>query len=483
MLKEAVSQARQEGPDKLIESLTQRVQAVDSRINAYIHFDPGKIIKGNTAAPLYGVPISIKDNISVEGWETTCASKILTGYVPPYDATVVAKLKKSGAAIFGKCNLDEFAFGSSSETSSFGPVRNPWDLERVPGGSSGGSAAAVAAGEAFAALGSDTRGSVRLPAAFCGVVGFKPTYGRVSRYGLIAFGSSFDQIGPLTKTVEDSALMMNVIAGYDELDSTSVNLPVPDYTQSLKRDVKGLRIGLPKEFFIKGLDPEIEKAVRSAAEFYKKNGAVLKEVSLPHTPYSVAVYYIVAVAEASSNLGRFDGVEYGLRAPTEDLREMYFETRDQGFGEEAKRRILLGTFVLSAGYYEAYYRKGQKVRTLIREDYRKAFKEVDLLLTPVSPTPPFKLGEKTQDPLTMYLSDIFTISVNLAGVPAISLPCGFTSGRGGETPPLPIGLQLIAPPFKEETIFQAAYTYEQAHEWHKQTPKLEMGTGKLRGPQ
>lgn len=466
MLKEAISRARQEGPDKLIESLTQRVRAVDSKVNAYIHFDPKKIVRGNGAAPLYGVPISIKDNICVEGWETTCASKILKGYIPPYDATVVAKLKASGATLFGKCNLDEFAFGSSCETSCFGPARNPWDLQRVPGGSSGGSAAAVAAGEAFAALGSDTGGSVRLPAAFCGVVGFKPTFGRVSRYGLIAFGSSFDQIGPLTQTVEDSALIMNVIAGHDEKDSTSVNLPVPDYTRSLKRDVKGFRIGLPKEFFIKGLDPEIEQAVREAAEFYKKNGAEIKEVSLPHTPYSVAVYYIVAVAEASSNLGRFDGVEYGFRAPNRDLREMYFETRDQGFGEEAKRRILLGTFVLSAGYYEAYYRKGQKVRTLIREDYRKAFEEVDLLLTPVSPTPPFKLGEKTEDPLTMYLSDIFTISVNLAGVPAISIPCGFTKSA------LPIGLQLIARPFAEETIFQAAYAYEQAHEWHQQNPRL-----------
>lgn len=472
-LKEAISLAREEGPEKIIEALSRRVQDVDPKINAYIHFDPNQIERAHKGGSLHGVPISIKDNICIRGWETTCASKILKGYIPPYDATVIEKLKEAGATLFGRCNLDEFAFGSSTETSTFGPTRNPWDLERVPGGSSGGSAAAVAGGEALAALGTDTGGSIRLPAAFCGVVGLKPTYGRVSRYGLIAFGSSFDQIGPLTKTVEDCALLMNILAGHDERDSTSAHLPVPDYTQSLHRGVKGgangrspLRIGLPKEYFVKGMDPEVEQAVRDAAKVYEKLGATIKEVSLPHTAYSIAVYYIVAVAEASSNLGRFDGVEYGLRAKNGPLREMYFETRDQGFGEEAKRRILLGTFVLSAGYYEAYYRKGQKVRTLIRQDFEKVFQEVDLLLTPVSPTPPFKLGEKLTDPLTMYLSDIFTISINLAGVPAMALPCGFTRSN------LPIGMQLIARPFAEETLFQTAFAYEQEMQWFKRRPKI-----------
>lgn len=465
-LKEAVSLAAKEGPEKLIDSLSKRVREVDSKINAYIQFDPERIEKARTEGPLGGVPISIKDNICTRGWETTCASKILKGYIPPYDATIIAKLRQAGATIFGKLNMDEFAFGSSTETSIYGPTRNPWDLERVPGGSSGGSAASVAADEAFAALGTDTGGSIRLPAAFCGVVGLKPTYGRVSRYGLIAFGSSFDQIGPLTKTVEDSALVMNVIAGYDERDSTSADLPVPDYTKALKRNARGLRIGLPKEYFVKGMDGEVEQAVREAARVYQKLGAEIKEVSLPHTPYSVAVYYIVAVAEASSNLGRYDGVQYGFRARDGNLRDMYFETRDQGFGQEAKRRILLGTFVLSAGYYEAYYRKGQKVRTLIRQDFEKVFGEVDLILTPVSPTPPFKLGERVNDPLTMYLSDIFTIAANLAGVPAMSLPCGFTHSG------LPIGMQLMARPFAEETIFHAAYAYEQEMQWFNRKPKI-----------
>jgi len=465
-LKEAITFAHEQGSEELIKSLSKRVQEVDGKTNAYINFDPARVDRPKKHGLLRGVPISIKDNICTRGWETTCASKILKGYIPPYDATVIERLREAGATLFGKCNMDEFAFGSSTETSAFGPTRNPWDLERVPGGSSGGSAAAVAADEAIAALGSDTGGSIRLPAAFCGVVGLKPTYGRVSRYGLVAFGSSFDQIGPITKTVEDCAIMMNILAGHDERDSTSANLPVPDYTQALKRPVKGLRIGLPKEYFVKGMDSEVDHAVREAAEVYQKLGAQIKEVSLPHTSHSVAVYYIVAVAEASSNLGRFDGVEYGFRADAKTLRDMYFETRDLGFGQEAKRRILLGTFVLSAGYYEAYYRKGQKVRTLIRQDFDQAFKEVDLLLTPVAPTPPFKLGEKMTDPLTMYLSDIFTISVNLAGVPAMALPAGFT--RSG----LPIGMQLIARPFAEEAIFQAAHAYEQETQWFKHKPKI-----------
>ncbi len=437
-------------------------------MNAFLRFNPEYDLSSQPGvSPLFGVPVSVKDNICIQGKETTCASKILKGHVPPYDATVIERLKSKGATIFGQCNMDEFAFGSSSETSAFGPVRNPWDLDRVPGGSSGGSAAAVSADMTLAALGSDTGGSIRQPAAFCGVVGLKPTYGRVSRFGLIAFGSSFDQIGPITKTVEDAAILMNILAGHDSKDSTSAPMPVPDYTKALRRDVRGLRIGLPEEYFIEGIDPEVEKNVRAAAEILKRLGAEVKSVKLPHTAYSVAVYYIVAVAEASSNLGRFDGVEYGLRIPEKPLREMYFETRDQGFGREAKRRILLGTFVLSSGYYEAYYLKGQKVRTLIRDDFNKAFKEVDVILTPTAPTAAFKIGEKLNDPLAMYLSDIFTIPVNLAGIPAISIPCGFTSSG------LPVGLQLMAKPFDEETLFRTAYAFEQETEFYKKNPKLD----------
>lgn len=470
-LKEAIEEAKKNGPEPILKAFKDRAAALNPKLNAFVRFSPEKDSLTSYPLPLKtslfsGIPISIKDNICIRGKETTCASKILAGHVPPYDATVVEKLKTAGAVMFGQCNMDEFAFGSSSETSAFGAVHNPWDLERVPGGSSGGSAAAVAADMTVAALGSDTGGSIRQPAAFCGVVGLKPTYGRVSRYGLIAFGSSFDQIGPLTKTVEDSAILMNVLAGHDPKDSTSAPTQVPDYTQSLKREVKGLKIGLPKEYFIEGIDPEVEKSVRAAAEIYKKLGAEIKTVSLPHTAYSVAVYYIVAVAEASSNLGRFDGVEYGLRIPEKTLKEMYFETRNAGFGREAKRRILLGTFVLSAGYYEAFYLKGQKVRTLIRRDFENAFKEVDLILTPTAPTAAFKIGEKSEDPLAMYLSDIFTIPVNLAGIPAMSLPCGFTSSG------LPIGMQLMARPFDEETIFRAAYTFEQEAQIYKRKPKL-----------
>ncbi|MFZ5802280.1 MAG: Asp-tRNA(Asn)/Glu-tRNA(Gln) amidotransferase subunit GatA [Candidatus Omnitrophota bacterium] len=467
-LKEAIEFCRKGGAQELVEALSDRVRKLNPRVNAFLRFDPS----GNPLSltpyplPLAGVPVSIKDNICIEGREVTCASKILAGHVPPYDATVITKLKAAGATLFGQCNMDEFAFGSSCETSASGPCRNPWDPERVPGGSSGGSAAAVAADMTIAALGSDTGGSIRQPAALCGVVGVKPTYGRVSRYGLIAFGSSFDQIGPITKTVEDAAILMNVLSGHDPKDSTSSPEKTPDFTQALKRDVKGLRIGLPKEYFIEGIDPEVEKSVREAAQLYKKLGAEIKTISLPHTEYSVAVYYIVAVAEASSNLGRFDGVRYGLRVPAKDLREMYFETRDRGFGEEAKRRVLLGTFVLSAGYYDAYYKKGQKVRTLIRQDFQKAFQEVDVVLSPTSPTAAFKIGEKISDPLAMYLSDIFTIPANLAGIPAMSLPCGFTS-KG-----LPIGLQLMARPFDEATMLCAAYAFEQEAVSHKRKPKL-----------
>jgi len=470
-LKEAVEVSKKDGAQPLIKSISERIAQLNPKINSYLRFDAEKDIapsesSESTSSNLYGVPVAIKDNICIRGQEVTCASKILKGHVPPYDAAVIEKLKGAGASIFGQCNMDEFAFGSSTETSAFGIVRNPWNLDRVPGGSSGGSAAAVAADMAIAALGSDTGGSVRQPASFCGVVGLKPTYGRVSRFGLIAFGSSFDQIGPITKTVEDNAMLLNVISGHDSRDSTSADRSVPDFTKALTQDVKGLRIGLPKEYFVEGLDSEVEKSVNQAVETFKSLGAVVEPISLPHTPYGIAVYYIVAVAEASSNLGRFDGVEYGLRVPAKDINEMYFETRDQGFGEEAKRRILLGTFVLSSGYYDAYYLKGQKVRTLVRQDFDEAFQKVDIILSPTAPTPAFKIGEKSQDPLAMYLSDIYTISANLAGVPAMSLPCGFSEAG------LPIGLQLMAKPFDEETIFRAAHTFEQATEYHKRKPNL-----------
>ncbi|HXV28452.1 MAG TPA: Asp-tRNA(Asn)/Glu-tRNA(Gln) amidotransferase subunit GatA [bacterium] len=465
----------QEDPSRRLahlKDLTDRINSLNPKINAFLRFDHKNIIKGEKHGDLHGIPISIKDNICIQGIETTCASKILAGHIPPYDATVIERLKNAGATIFGQCNMDEFAFGSSTETSAFGVVRNPWDLGCVPGGSSGGSAAAVAADMTVAALGSDTGGSIRQPAAFCGVVGLKPTYGRVSRYGLIAFGSSFDQIGPITKTVEDSAILLNVLAGHDERDSTSAREGFQNYRtfgieEANKDKVRGIRIGIPKEFFAEGLDPEVQESVREAATVFKKLGAEIVEgISLPHTQYAVAVYYIVAVAEASSNLGRFDGVEYGLRIPAKDLREMYFETRDQGFGEEAKRRILLGTFVLSAGYYDAYYLRGQKVRTLVRQDFKKAFQEVDLILGPTAPTPAFKLGEKIDNPLAMYLSDIYTIPANLAGIPAMSLPCGFTQSG------LPIGMQLMAKHFDEATIFQAGHAYEQETEFYKKKPKL-----------
>ena len=421
----------------------------------------------NKTGKLAGIPIAIKDNICVRDEETTCSSRILKGFRPPYDATVVKKLKSAGAVLLGKSNMDEFAFGSSCETSCYGPTKNPWDLGRIPGGSSGGSAAAVAADETILALGSDTGGSIRQPAALCGVVGLKPTYGRVSRYGLIAFASSLDQIGPITKDVEDSALLLNTIAGYDEMDSTSVDQSAPDYTKSLVKDVRGLRIGVPKEYFIKGLDKEVEASVKAAIETLKSLGAVVKEISLPHTEYAVATYYIVATAEASSNLARFDGVQYGLRASgARDMIDMYIKTRSEGFGNEAKRRILLGAYCLSTGYYDAYYLKAQKVRTKIREDFDKAFKECDCIITPTSPTPAFRIGEKMDDPLSMYLSDIYTIPANLAGLPAMSIPCGF-SKEG-----LPIGMQILAKAFDEETIFRAAYTFEQNTEFHKKRPKL-----------
>ena len=412
--------------------------------------------------PMTGMPLAIKDNLCTEGVRTTCSSRMLQQFIPPYDATVIAKLRDQDYILLGKANLDEFAMGSSTEHSAFGPSRNPWNLQHVPGGSSGGAAAAVAADECVAALGSDTGGSIRQPAAFCGVVGLKPTYGRVSRYGLVAFASSLDQVGPITKDVPDAALLLGAIAGHDPLDSTSADLPVPDYMKALKKkDLKKLNVGVPVEYFADGLDPEVESSVRAAIDELKSLGGTIKEIRLPRTDAAVAVYYVIATAEASSNLARFDGVKFGLRAKeTKDLLDLYMKTRQEGFGPEVKRRIMLGTYALSAGYYDAYYGKAQAVRTLICEDFRAAFKDVDLIVTPVTPTPAFKLGEKSEDPLQMYLSDIYTISVNLAGLPAIAVPCGFSKAG------LPIGVQLIGRPFEEETLLRAAHAYEQSTQWH-----------------
>lgn len=418
--------------------------------------------------PLSGMPLAIKDNICTDGVVTSCSSRMLQTFVPPYDATVITKLRAQDYLLLGKTNLDEFAMGSSTENSAFGPSRNPWNVQCVPGGSSGGSAAAVAAEECVAALGSDTGGSIRQPAAFCGVVGLKPTYGRVSRYGLVAFASSLDQIGPITRNVSDSAFLLGAIAGHDPLDSTSIDRPVPDYMKALqKRDLKRLRVGVPVEFFTEGLDPEVEQAVRTAIEELQRLGAEVKEIRLPRTDAAVAVYYVIATAEASSNLARFDGVKFGFRAKeTKDLLDLYIKTRQEGFGPEVKRRIMLGTYVLSAGYYDAYYGKAQGVRTLVCQDFAAAFKQVDVIVTPTTPTPAFKLGEKSENPLQMYLSDIFTISVNLAGLPAISLPCGFNKAG------LPIGLQLIGRAFEEETVLRAAHAYEQSAQWHLRRPVI-----------
>ncbi|MEW6297984.1 MAG: Asp-tRNA(Asn)/Glu-tRNA(Gln) amidotransferase subunit GatA [Thermodesulfobacteriota bacterium] len=422
---------------------------------------------GDHLPALCGIPIAIKDVILTKGVRSTAGSKMLDNFIPPYDATVIRQLKDAGAVIIGKVNCDEFAMGSSNENSAFFPSRNPWDLTRVPGGSSGGSAAAVAADQALAALGTDTGGSIREPASFCGVVGLKPTYGRVSRFGVVAFASSLDQVGPVTKDVQDCAIMLQAIAGHDPQDSTSVNLPVPDYQATLTHGVRGVRVGIPKEYFIEGMQPEVEAAVRQAVTVLSELGARPVSISLPHTEYAIATYYIIATAEASSNLARYDGVKYGYRAAAaENLLEMYTRTRAQGFGNEVKRRIMLGTYVLSAGYYDAYYLKAQKVRTLIRQDFLNAFTACDVIATPVSPTTAFRLGEKTADPLTMYLSDIFTIAVNLAGLPGLSVPCGFDN-QG-----LPIGVQLIGKPFAEETLLRAAYAYEQATEWHTRKPPL-----------
>lgn len=463
----------------IVRAYTLRINQVEPRIKAYVTLAKDSAmaqaealdeqLKGwRKTTPLMAMPIAVKDNICTDGVLTTCASRMLDTFVPPYNATVVSKLRERGYLLLGKTNLDEFAMGSSTENSAFGPSRNPWNQAYVPGGSSGGSAAAVAADECAAALGSDTGGSIRQPAALCGVVGLKPTYGRVSRYGLVAFASSLDQIGPITKDVTDAAILMNAIAGHDPSDSTSANVPVPDYMKALKKkDVKKLRIGLPKEYFAKGLNPEVEQAVRQAVDVLQELGGDITEISLPTTGAAVAAYYLIATAEASSNLARYDGVKYGLRTKqSKDLLDMYMKTRQEGFGPEVKRRIMLGTYALSAGYYDAYYGKAQAVRTLIRRDFEMAFKEVDLIATPVTPAPAFKLGEKVQDPLQMYLSDIYTISINLAGIPAISVPCGFSNGG------LPIGLQLIGRPFEEDIVLRGAHAYEQATEWRLKKPNL-----------
>ncbi|MBX3237355.1 MAG: Asp-tRNA(Asn)/Glu-tRNA(Gln) amidotransferase subunit GatA [Nitrospiraceae bacterium] len=464
---------------EIVRAYWLRITQVEPKVKAYLTqckdaafaraAELDEKLKGwRKTAPLMAMPLAVKDNICTQGVRTTCASRILEQFTPPYDATVAAKLREQGYILVGKTNLDEFAMGSSTENSAFGASRNPWNVQTVPGGSSGGSAAAVAADECAAALGSDTGGSIRQPAAFCGVVGVKPTYGRVSRYGLVAFASSLDQIGPITKDVTDAALLLGIIAGYDPRDSTSANVPVPDYLKALKRkDLKRVKVGVPVEYFGEGLDPEVEQAVRTAIEGLRELGADVREVSLPRTDAAVATYYVIATAEASSNLARYDGVKFGTRAKeSRDLLEMYVKTRAEGFGAEVKRRIMLGTYVLSAGYYDAYYGKAQAVRTLIREDFQQAFQDVDLLVTPVTPTPAFKFGEKVQDPLTMYLSDIYTISVNLAGLPAIALPCGFSKTG------LPIGMQLIGRAFEEDMLLRAAHAYEQTTNWRMKKPSI-----------
>jgi aspartyl-tRNA(Asn)/glutamyl-tRNA(Gln) amidotransferase subunit A len=452
----------------LAESFYTKIESDDPKIGSYLTLAKDRAFasaaaidnmasRGETMPPLAGVPVGIKDVLVTRGVRTTAGSKILGNYIPPYDCTAVARMEAAGAVVLGKMNCDEFAMGSSNENSAWKPVHNPRDLSRVPGGSSGGSAAAVAADLAVATLGTDTGGSIRQPASFCGVVGLKPTYGRVSRYGLIAFASSLDHIGPLTKTVKDAAIVLRTIAGRDPMDSTSAELPVPDYVAELEKPVRGLKIGIAKEYLAEGLDPEVRKAVEDAVQSLSELGCEIVEISLPHTEYAIATYYIVATAEASSNLARFDGVRYGYRAEnTRSLSEMYRRSRDLGFGAEVKRRIMLGTYALSAGYYDAYYLKAQKVRALLTRDFDEAFKQVDAIVTPTSPTAAFKLGDKTNDPLAMYLADIYTVTANLAGIPGISIPCGQTKEK------LPIGMQIFGKHFDEATILRVAHAYEQA---------------------
>jgi aspartyl-tRNA(Asn)/glutamyl-tRNA(Gln) amidotransferase subunit A len=472
--------ARKTTAREITQSCLNQIARVDGKIHAFISHDAANalaqadaadnlISQGGSGAsrPLLGIPIAVKDVLAVKNQPLNCGSKILGKFVSPYDATAIEKLKAAGAIVFGRLNMDEFAMGSSTENSAFGPTKNPWDITRIPGGSSGGSAAAVAADECIASLGSDTGGSIRQPAALCGCVGLKPTYGRISRYGLVAFASSLDQIGPFTKTVADAATLLGVLSGVDKRDSTSVPVPVPNYSAALDGKIKGLKLGLPKEYMIGGLDPEVKAAVDAAVKQYEKLGAEIVEISLPHTDYAVATYYIIATAEASANLARFDGIRYGARIDGKDPIELYSKTRGSGFGPEVKRRIILGTYVLSSGYYDAYYLRAQKVRTLIRNDFLKAFETVDAIVTPTTPTAAFKIGEKSDDPLQMYLSDIFTISCNLAGVCGVSIPCGFT-----KSPKLPIGLQLLGKPFGEEALLKLAHAYEQSTGWHKEKPPL-----------
>lgn len=468
---------RKVSAEEICRSVLQRIDEVEKKTKAFITVDGEKALEqarrvdkklknGANLPPLAGMPVAIKDNICTKGLRTTCASKILANFVPPYNATVVEKLAAAEAVIIGKTNMDEFAMGSSTENSGFFPTRNPWDYSRVPGGSSGGSAAAVAAGESIYALGSDTGGSIRQPAAFCGVVGMKPTYGAVSRYGLVAFASSLDQIGPLTKDVTDCALVLNVIAGHDPRDSTSVPGERPDYTQFLKEDIRGLRIGIPREYLAEGLDSGVREVLEKACAVLKEAGAEVAETSLPHSAYALPTYYLIAPAEASSNLARYDGVRYGYRAEdVKDVLDMFKKTRSRGFGAEVKRRIMLGTYALSAGYYDAYYLKALQVRTLIKRDFDTAFTKFDVLLSPTSPTPAFLLGEKIDDPLKMYLSDIFTLAINLAGLPAVSVPGGFVDG-------LPVGVQFIGKPFAEGTLLHVAYAFEKRTEYTSRRPGL-----------
>jgi aspartyl-tRNA(Asn)/glutamyl-tRNA(Gln) amidotransferase subunit A len=461
---------------ELTQAYLQRIEALEPSIGAYITTTPERALRDAQAAdearakgderPLLGVPLAIKDVLSTTGIETTCGSKILKGYVPVYTATAVQRLEAAGSVTLGKANMDEFAMGSSTENSAYHVTRNPWDTARVPGGSSGGSAAAVAARMAAGALGTDTGGSVRTPAGFCGIVGLKPSYGRVSRYGLVAFGSSLDCIGPMTRTVEDAALLLQVMAGYDPLDSTSMKVDVPDYAATLRDGIKGLRVGVPKEYFIPGVQGATADAVHTAIQQLEQLGAQIVEVSLPHTDYSLPVYYIIAPAEASANLARYDGIRFGRKIDKGEMWDTYKATRGEGFGAEVKRRIMLGTYALSAGYYDAYYGKAQQVRTLIKQDFENAFEQVDVIAAPVTPRTAFKLDENTADPLQMYLEDVFTLPASLAGVPGISLPCGMDEAG------MPIGLQLIGRAFSEATLLRAAYAYEQSTDWHTRAPSL-----------
>ncbi len=468
--------------EEITRSVLERNDQVEESVRSYITLLPEmaiakaravdkKISRGESISPLAGIPGAIKDVLSTKDIETTCGSKILKGYIPPYNATTVEKLHGQDMVMIGKTNCDEFAMGSSTENSSFYPTRNPWNLDTVPGGSSGGSASSVAAGQTIYSLGTDTGGSVRQPASFCGVVGMKPTYGRVSRYGLIALASSLDQIGPFTKDVRDCALVMNAISGHDHQDSTSATVPVPDFTKSLVNDVRGMKVGVPKEYFAEGMESEVRTAIEKCLEQLEAMGAHCEETSLPHSEYALATYYLIQPSECSSNLAKYDGVRYGYRSDkAEDIVEMYKHTRSEGFGKEVKRRIMLGTYALSSGYYDAYYLKALKVRTLIRQDFEKAFAKYDVLITPTSPTVAFRFGDKTENPLAMYLSDICTIPINLAGIPGMSIPCGFSNG-------LPIGLQILGKPFSEDIMLRAAYSIEQNNDYHLARPHLGNGGG------